>query len=268
MNNMDNMNNNDIENEIDNIIENTTYNLYQCSVDKQLNNSNSTTQILNEELDLDLVNIIHNNTESYENMVNSNDDDNDNSNLDKHIITSQVTHDLDSSIINIPSIEDALSVEDSPSVDAPSIDVFNEALHQYLRIDVEIKTLSLALKTRTDIKKKLSETLTNFLNTKQIKTVNLDGSYKGKRLETVVSKTIHGFNRKNVTETLYNELIDDQELFDKIMNILSHTCVTKEVSKLQLITDKQASTQVKLTKSKPKTKTNILDEASELLFND
>ena len=255
---MDNMNNNDIEkyiendieNEIDNIIENTTYNLHQSSVDKQLNKSNSRTQILNEELDLDLVNITHNDTESH------------------------LESGMNSSIINIPgeSSVDTPSVDvpsvDTPSVDAPSVDVFNEALHQYLRIDVEIKTLSLALKTRTDIKKKLSETLTNFLNTKQIKTVNLDGSYKGKRLETVVSKTIHGFNRKNVTETLYNELIDDQELFDKIMNILSHTCVMREVSKLQLITDKQATKQEKINKSKPKHKHNILDEASELLFND
>ncbi len=236
---------NNIENEIDNIIDNTTYNLYQCSEDKQLNNSNSTTQILNEELDLDLVNITHNDTESH------------------------LESGMNSSIINIPgeSSVDTPSV-DTPSVDAPSVDVFNEALHQYLRIDVEIKTLSLALKTRTDIKKKLSETLTNFLNTKQIKTVNLDGSYKGKRLETVVSKSIIGFNRKNVTETLYNELIDEQELFDKIMNILSHTCVMKEVSKLQLITDKQATKQEKINKSKPKHKHNILDEASELLFDD
>jgi len=168
MDNMDNMNNNDIEkyiendieNEIDNIIENTTYNLHQSSVDKQLNKSNSRTQILNEELDLDLVNITHNDTESY------------------------LESGMNSSIINIPgeSSVDTPSVDvpsvDTPSVDAPSVDVFNEALHQYLRIDVEIKTLSLALKTRTDIKKKLSETLTSFLNTKQIKTVNLDGSYK------------------------------------------------------------------------------------------
>jgi hypothetical protein len=52
------------------------------------------------------------------------------------------------------------------------------------------------------------------------------------------------------------------------MNILSHTCVTKEVSKLQLITDKQATKQEKINKSKPKNKHNILDEASELLFDD
>ncbi len=148
------------------------------------------------------------------------------------------------------------------------IEVFNTALHQYLRVNEEIKTLMDAIKTRNEMKKNLGETLSSFLKTNQIKNVNLDGSYKGKRLETVVSTTASGFNRSTVTEAIYNELKEDQEIFDKIMQALSRTSVIKEVWKLKIVEEKQArkvTTGSRTGIRKGKKKDNILDEVSEIL---
>jgi hypothetical protein len=144
------------------------------------------------------------------------------------------------------------------------IEVFNTALHQYLRVNEEIKTLMDAIKTRNEIKKNLGETLSSFLKTNQIKNVNLDGSYKGKRLETVVSTTASGFNRTTVTEAIYNELKEDQEIFDKIMQALSRTSVMKEVWKLKIVEEKQARATGTPGRGRKK-QANVLDQASELL---
>jgi hypothetical protein len=124
--------------------------------------------------------------------------------------------------------------------DAASIEVFNTALHQYLRINEEIKSLMLAIKERNDIKRKLGDTLSNYLKAKQIKKVNLDGSYKGKRLEVEVKTTNTGFNKTSVTEALLSELHEETELFDKIMRAISKTSVLKEVWKLKVTEEKAA----------------------------
>lgn len=126
--------------------------------------------------------------------------------------------------------------------DPASIEIFNTALHQYLRVNEEIKSLMLAVKQRNDIKRKLGDTLSNYLKAKQIKKVNLDGSYKGKRLEVEVKTSNTGFNKTSVTEALLSELQDETELFDKIMRAISKTSVIKEIWKLKIIEEKTART--------------------------
>jgi hypothetical protein len=152
------------------------------------------------------------------------------------------------------------------SIDNANVEVFNTALHQYLRIDEEIKTLMQAIRTRNEMKKNLGETLSSFLQTNQIKKVDLDGSYKGKRLETVVKNTVSGFKRETVTEAIYNELKEDQEIFDKIMQALSRTSVMKEVWKLKIVEEKQAHKPSGINIGRGRKKQpNILDEASQLI---
>jgi len=122
-----------------------------------------------------------------------------------------------------------------------SIEVFNTALHQYLQINEEIKSLMIAIKERNNIKRKLSDTLSNYLKAKQIKKVNLDGSYKGKRLEVDVKNSTSGFTKASVTEVLLTELNEQNELFEKIMTSISRNSVIKEVWKLKIIDEKTAN---------------------------
>lgn len=140
------------------------------------------------------------------------------------------------------NVNENSEVLDNAAEDSGSIEVFNTALHQYLRVNEEIKSLMLAVKQRNDIKRKLGDTLSNYLKAKQIKKVNLDGSYKGKRLEVEVKTSNTGFNKTSVTEALLSELQDETELFDKIMRAISKTSVLKEVWKLKVIEEKAART--------------------------
>ena len=151
--------------------------------------------------------------------------------------------------------------------DAASIEVFNTALHQYLRVNEEIKSLMLAVKERTDIKRKLGDTISNYLKAKQIKKVNLDGSYKGKRLEVEVKTSNTGFNKTTVTEALLSELQEEAELFDKIMRAISKTSVLKEVWKLKVTEDKAASGGAKKKGKGRKFGTSMADAAA-LIEND
>jgi hypothetical protein len=141
-----------------------------------------------------------------------------------------------------PNIEELSTEAITQQEDTASIEVFNTALHQYLRINEEIKSLMAAIKERNDIKRKLGDTLSNYLKAKQIKKVNLDGSYKGKRLEVEVKTTNTGFNKTSVTEALLSELQEETELFDKIMRAISKTSVLKEVWKLKVTEEKAART--------------------------
>lgn len=162
--------------------------------------------------------------------------------------------------------QNATVAQQQSTIDEQSIEIFNNALHQYLRIDEEIKTLMQAIKTRNEIKKNLGETLSNYLKTNEIKTVNLDGSYKGKKLETVVSQKASGFNKATVTEAIYNELKEDAEVFDKIMQALSRTSVMKEVWRLKVVEEKKTRGS---TSTKPRGKKhNHLEEANNLLIDE
>jgi len=148
-----------------------------------------------------------------------------------------------------------------------SIEVFNTALHQYLRVNEEIKSLMLAVKERNDIKRKLGDTISNYLKAKQIKKVNLDGSYKGKRLEVEVKTSNTGFNKTTVTEALLSELQEEADLFDKIMRAISKTSVLKEVWKLKVTEDKAASGGAKKKGKGRKFGTSMADAAA-LIEND
>ena len=140
-----------------------------------------------------------------------------------------------------------------------NIEVFNSAMHQYLRIDEEIKSLMEAVKHRNQIKKQLGETISHFLRSNNIEKVDLDGSYKGKRLESIVKEVPRGFTKESVVSAIHNELQDDDELFDKIMIALQRVSVMKEVWNLKITEDKKTK------KTYKKNKLSAIDIASNLI---
>ena len=152
------------------------------------------------------------------------------------------------------------NTDDKPIIDSQNIEVFNIALHQYLKIDEEIKALLEAIKLRNKTKKDLAETLGTYLRANEIRNVNLGGSYKGKKLETKVTYSSKGFSKENVTKVLYDELKEEAEVFDKIMESISRTNVITEKWNLKIVSDKEKSTKSKTEKAK-----NKIDNAEELL---
>ena len=170
-------------------------------------------------------------------VSNSNSSDNDNDNTD--------TNTTDSNNLEI---------------DSQNIEVFNVALHQYLKIDEEIKVLLEAIKLRNKTKKNLAETLVTYLRANEINNVKLGGTYKGKKLESKVSYSSKGFSKENVTKVLYNELKEEAEVFDKIMESISKTNIITEKWNLRIISEKQ-----KIANSKTEKAQNKIDMAEELL---
>ena len=152
------------------------------------------------------------------------------------------------------------STDDKSTINSQNIEVFNIALHQYLKIDEEIKALLEAIKLRNKTKKDLAETLGTYLRANEIRNVNLGGSYKGKKLETKVTYSSKGFSKENVTKVLYDELKEEAEVFDKIMESISRTNVITEKWNLKIVSDKEKSTKSKTEKAK-----NKIDVAEELL---
>lgn len=210
-----------IENEIDSIIENTTRNIYS-------NDANDA----NDAYD----------TNDDANEFNEHNDANDNSNDNEH---NDINN--ESSGYSIAS-----------NVNSQSVNVFNIALHQYLKIEQEIKTLIDAIKQRNKTKRELAETLGLYLQTNKIKNVNLGGSYKGKKLETKITYSTKGFSKNKVTEILYEELKEEAEKFEKIMESIGKTNIITEKLQIKIISDKQSNK--KIDKA-----TNKLEIAEQLL---
>jgi hypothetical protein len=121
---------------------------------------------------------------------------------------------------------------------ATNIEGFNTALHQYLEIEEEIKLLLNAIKTRNQKKKQLGLSLSTYLRENQIRNVNLGGTYQGKKLESVVVHKANGFNKVSVTDAIYNELKNDEEVFGKIMEAISKKSVMSEMWKIKITSDK------------------------------
>jgi hypothetical protein len=139
-----------------------------------------------------------------------------------------------------------------------NVDAFNTALHQYLEIEEEVKVLLTAIKQRNQKKKELGLSLSSYLRENKIKNVNLGGTYQGKKLVSVSSTTAVGFNKVSVTDAIYNELKDDEEIFAKIMEAISKKSIMKEIWKIKITDDKVSKTK--------KTETNL--STAEELLND
>ena len=147
------------------------------------------------------------------------------------------------------------TVETKPNIET-NIEGFNTALHQYLEIEEEIKVLLNAIKLRNQKKKQLGLSLSTYLRENQIRNVNLGGTYKGKKLESVVTHKSTGFNKVSVTDAIYNELKNDDEVFSKIMEAISKKSVMEEIWKIKITSDKV---------TKEKKEKNNISMAEELL---
>jgi len=139
---------------------------------------------------------------------------------------------------------------------ATNIEGFNTALHQYLEIEEEVKVLLNAIKLRNQKKKQLGISLSTYLRENKIRNVNLGGTYKGKKLESVVVHKATGFNKVSVTDAIYNELKDDEEIFGKLMEAISKKSVMQEIWKIKISSEKV---------SKEKKEKNNISMAEELL---
>tara|TARA_Y100000389_G_C17441456_1_gene508825 strand:+ start:146 stop:691 length:546 start_codon:yes stop_codon:yes gene_type:complete len=126
------------------------------------------------------------------------------------------------------------------------VDGFNTALHQYLEIEEEIKVLLTALKQRNQKKKELGLSLSSYLQDNKINNVNLNGSYQGKKLVSTVSTKSVGFNKVSVTEAIYDELKNDEDIFSKIMEAISKKSVIKEIYNVKIINEKAKSKKEKI----------------------
>lgn len=168
--------------------------------------------------------------------------------------TQNITQEMENNTIP----EETIQTTTSNNID--NIDVFNVALHQYLKIDEEIKALLEAVKERNKSKKQIAETLKTFLKSNQIKSVNLSGNYKGKKLQNEISYNTTGFTKRSVAEAIQEELHEDEELFTKVMNAISSKTTVKEVSKIKLVNEPKSKTKLDKATQKINEAEALLDE--------
>ena len=162
----------------------------------------------------------------------SNTDDNIEQQIDSLI--SSTTQDMESNNTANTETNTGTNIE-------TNIEGFNTALHQYLEIEEEIKVLLNALKQRNQKKKMLGLSLSSYLQDNKINNVNLNGTYQGKKLVSTVSTKSVGFNKVSVTEAIYDELKNDEDVFAKIMEAISKKSIMKEIYNVKIVNEKAKS---------------------------
>lgn len=191
----------DIENQIDNIINQTTINL--------INNEDTIeTTIASKKKDTEN----HENEHESENESES-ESENENENENESESESEIY----------------------PELDEDSTQAFNICLQQYLAIENEKEIFAEAMKKRTQQKRNYEQVMLTYLSRFNIKNIALDGTYKNKYIETEHKTTMSGFTRSVVIEVLQECIGHDSALFDKIMTKLQSKMTEKDIYKLKLI---------------------------------
>lgn len=123
--------------------------------------------------------------------------------------------------------------ENEDDINSEEIQFFKDTVQEYLQLEEEISTLDKALKDRKANKKKLTDTISLFLNEKDISHINLQGNYKGKeiRYDTITRKT--NYNETGMMNILMG-CINNQDDIEKIKKTMEDNRQTKQVSKLKL----------------------------------
>jgi hypothetical protein len=155
---------------------------------------------------------------------------------------------------------EADSGDEPENIENINVEVFNIALHQYLKLNEEINVLLTSLKERNKKKKELAQTLSSFLQQNKVQTVNLGGSYKGKFLENTVSYKTTGFTKRAITEAIHDELKEDDEIFTKVMSAISSRTKSVESWNIKLRSEKKPSTKIAKAKSKIEMAEELLNE--------
>lgn len=125
------------------------------------------------------------------------------------------------------------SESENDEISEEEIQFFKDTVQQFLKLQDEITTLEKALKDRKSTKKKLSETISLFLNENDISHINLQGNYKGKeiRYDTITKK--QNYNEKGMMNILM-DCISNQEDIEKIYNKMEENRKVVKQSKLKL----------------------------------
>lgn len=122
------------------------------------------------------------------------------------------------------------SESENEEITEEEIQFFKDTVQQFLKLQDEITTLEKALKDRKSTKKKLSDTISLFLNEKDISHINLQGNYSGKQIKQEETVKTTNISFKNITEIIFNhfENIDDAKvLIDKLNSNRTETKSSK-----------------------------------------
>ena len=128
-------------------------------------------------------------------------------------------------------VNDALMA--SSENDTINVDYFKQILKEYLKLDDEIKKLSIAIKQRRDKYAQLSQSLLLFLNQNKINEIQLEGQYQGKELISEKTQRVKTVSSKNLMEII-NSTVTDSVMLDKINQAIKEREEAIETEKVKI----------------------------------
>lgn len=115
------------------------------------------------------------------------------------------------------------------------LDYLKASIKEYLKLEEEMKALSIALRQRREKYNNLSKTLYMFLNTNNINEIELFGNYEGNELSKRTRESTRGLTYKKLYEIVQEKLKDQPQLLESVDNAVNEikSVVSVEEVKIQ-----------------------------------
>lgn len=115
------------------------------------------------------------------------------------------------------------------------LDYLKASIKEYLKLEEEMKALSIALRQRREKYNNLSKTLYMFLNTNNINEIELFGNYEGNELSKRTRESTRGLTYKKLYEIVQEKLKDQPQLLESVDDAVNEikSVVSVEEVKIQ-----------------------------------
>jgi len=138
---------------------------------------------------------------------------------------------------------------------------FKLCLKEYLKLDDEIKTLQIVLKTKKTKFSSFEDTLLTFLEKNKINQVQLEGDYYGKELISEKTTKTTNVSKDSLMDIIKLKCGDNSNLLTSIMDEIEKYKETNEISKIKISNPKKKKEKAKVNK------TSENEEINKLLLN-
>ena len=114
------------------------------------------------------------------------------------------------------------------------LDYLKASIKEYLKLEEEMKALSIALRQRREKYNNLSKTLYMFLNTNNINEIELFGNYEGNELSKRTRESTRGLTYKKLYEIVQEKLKDQPRLLESVDSAVNEIKTTVSVEEVKI----------------------------------
>lgn len=124
------------------------------------------------------------------------------------------------------------------------LDYLKASIKEYLKLEEEMKALTIALRQRREKYNNLSKTLYLFLNTNNINEIELFGNYEGNELKKNTRESVRGLSYKKLYDIVKDKLKHNPDILKSVETAVEDLKTTTTVEEVKIQKSKRKARQI------------------------